>query len=109
MNWDKLMDVIDYEAVVADFNTKLVTQLRSHGAEFEYLEMWVPDPDPARSILNMVEAAQAYGQREIQVRVAETTLSRAGVDMLRAEIGRLGKISLTTSGDTHWLVSVTGL
>ena len=35
--------------------------------EADYLEMWVPDDDPVKSLLNMVEAAEAYGRDEIAI------------------------------------------
>lgn len=102
------MDILDYEKAVADFNEKLLTQLRSHGAEEDYLEMWVPDEDPAKSILNMVEAAKTYGRQGIVVRVSKATLPQVQMQLLRAEAEPLGQLSAEDDGD-NWIIRVTGL
>jgi len=97
-----------YEQLVEDFNRKLLTQLRGHGAEAEYLEMWVPDEDPVKSIVNMVEAASAYGQAELRVSVAEATLPRARHAALAAELGAFGRVDIRPSGERSEIV-VTGI
>jgi hypothetical protein len=99
------MDALSYEEIVGDFQSKLVTQLRSHGSSIEYLEMWVPDADPVRSILNMIEAAQAYGQSDLKLRVGKSTLSAAQIEELRAEAASLASVSIAAE-EAAWLVSV---
>lgn len=86
------MEVLSYEQLVADFETKLLTQLRSFGAGAEYLEMWVPDQDPVKSILNMVEAAEAYGRSDLAVKVDAATLPSNQIGALVSEIGTLGRV-----------------
>lgn len=93
------MEVLDYERLVADFETKLVTQLRKFGADAEYLEMWVPDQDPVKSILNMVEAAEAFGQAEIAVSVASGMMPPDRIDTLVAQVGSLGKVAISAAAD----------
>ncbi|MDB5599486.1 MAG: hypothetical protein JWN71_1530 [Xanthobacteraceae bacterium] len=86
------MEVLDYDQLVAEFESKLVTQLRSFGADAaEYLEMWVPDENPVKSILNMVEAAEAYGRSDIAVRIGPNTLTADQLKELVAHIGKLGR------------------
>ena len=89
------MEVLDYERLVADFETRLVTQLRKFGTDAEYLEMWVPDQDPVKSILNMVEAAEAFGQDEIAVRVSSETMPPDRIDALVTQVSSLGKIAVS--------------
>ncbi len=99
---DKLgcdVEVLDYERLVADFEAKLVTQLRKFGTDAEYLEMWVPDENPVKSILNMVEAAEAYGQDEIAVRIASNTMPPSRVNELVAQIGKLGCVDVRPGAD----------
>ena len=86
------MEVLNYEQLVADFEIKLLTQLRNFGSDAEYLEMWVPDEDPVMSILNMVEAAEAFGRNEIAVQVGVNTLPVDRVNDLIARIGELGQV-----------------
>jgi len=100
--------VLAYEDLVEDFNRSLVTQLRRHGAEAEYLETWVPDEDPVKSIVNMVEAAGAYGRDELRVSVAAATLPAARHAALRAELGALGRVEIRPAGERSEIV-VTGI
>jgi hypothetical protein len=88
------VDVLDYEELVADFESRLVTQLRRHGANADYLETWVPDDDFAKSLLNMVEAASASGCGEIAVRVSSSTQPPGQIEKLKREIGALGTVSV---------------
>jgi hypothetical protein len=102
------VDVLNYEALVANFESKLLTQLRSFGADAEYLEMWVPDQDPVKSILNMVEAAESFGQREVAIRVAAKTLPANRVDVLVAEVGNLACVDVQPE-DEGMLIVVTNI
>ncbi len=88
------MEVLDYEQLVADFETKLVTQLRNFGANAEYLEIWVPDENRVKSILNMVEAAEAYGRGAISVRVAAKSMPSERIDELVKQVGSLGSVAV---------------
>lgn len=75
---------LNYEELVEDFNRKLLTQLRGHSSDAEYLETWVPEEDPVKSILNMVESAQAYGRNEVRLSVSKTTMnSQQRQDLLK--------------------------
>ena len=100
--------VLAYEELVEDFNRKLLTQLRGHGAEAEYLEMWVPDDDPVKSIVNMVEAAGAYGRSELRVSVTAATLPAERHAALAAELGALGRVEIRPAGERSEIV-VTGI
>jgi hypothetical protein len=100
------VEVLDYEQLVADFEAKLVTQLRKFGADAEYLEMWVPDENRVKSILNMVEAAEAYGRDTIAVRVAADTMPQDRIDELVRQIGNLGSVAVERSQDKV-LITVT--
>jgi hypothetical protein len=103
------VEVLNYEDLVADFQTKLVTQLRNFGSTAEYLEMWVPDDDAVKSILNMVEAAEAYGRSDIAVRVSAGTLPGDRIDALVSEIGALGRVEARPcDGGTLIVVSNIG-
>jgi hypothetical protein len=87
---------IDYEATVARFTDSLLTNLRGHGAEAACLEGWVPDADPVRSLLNMVETAELAGEASITIRFAAATLDPAGRDTLLAAVSDLGQARLDT-------------
>lgn len=103
---------LSYEELVRAFEEALVTKLRGHGAEADYLEMWVPDEDPVKSLLNMVEAAEAYGRDEIAVEVAAETLTDRQADELLAILRDMGAARITariTASGAGRLIEVTGM
>src|SRR5262245_32865970 len=75
--------IIDYDKTAAEYEASLVTKLRGHGAG-DFLEHWVPDPDPALGIFNMIEAAWTAGREELELSVARVTLKAEAVEKLRA-------------------------
>jgi len=91
--------ILDYEALMADFNAKLVTQLRGHAADNEYLETWVPDEDPVKSILNMVEAALSSGLDKMQIRFAAATMTERQRADLLTEVGAIARATLSAQGN----------
>jgi len=99
---------LNYEVLVQAFEESLVTKLRGHGAEADYLEMWVPDEDPVKSILNMVEAAEAYGRDDIVIEVSAATLSAPRLEELAAVLSTMGSATITATADGR-LIEVTGL
>ena len=92
------MEILNYKELVSSFQARLLTQLRKHVADAEYLEMWVPDEDPITSILNMVEAAQAYGREELAVFVETDVLSSNQIPALAARVGRAGFSACRVAG-----------
>jgi hypothetical protein len=96
--------VLDFESLTADFNQKLLTQLRGHSADNQYLETWVPDEDPVKSILNMVEAALSSGLEIVRVRIASSTLNKTQRDALLAELGTIVKARLVDEGSDYELL-----
>ncbi len=99
---------LSYEDLVHAFEEALMTKLRGHAAEADYLEMWVPDEDPVKSLLNMVEAAQAYGSNEIAIQVAAKTLAEERVNELFGILSDIGTVEITPR-PSGWLIEVREL
>jgi hypothetical protein len=87
-------EVFDYEVMVERYNTALFNTLRHHLASDE-LDTWVPDDDPLRSILNMIEAAESSGLASLAVRVGPATLASLDLEGLRAQLSGLGRVEIT--------------
>lgn len=100
--------LIDYDRLTAEFSQSLVTTLRGHKPAADYLEIWVPDEDPVKGILNMVEAAQVSGQDAITLQVSGKTLPSARHDELRDELAAIGNVQIE-SVDGKTVVSVAAL
>jgi hypothetical protein len=100
-----IVQPLNYERLAADFANDLLHNLRNHGAAEDCLETWVPDEDPVKSILNMVEAAQSADIQEIAIEVSRTTLPDARVPELRGLLAGLGNVEFRDTG-TAWIVTV---
>lgn len=103
-----MTDPIDYEALVESYNDRLLNQLRGHAVDHAFLEMWVPDEDPVNSILNMVEAAEAYGTNGFSLRLRDATLSSESRSSLLAAIDSIATTRIETEKE-HVLVHVSDI
>jgi hypothetical protein len=104
----RLTTMLNYEELMADFNHKLMTQLRGHSADNEYLETWVPDEDPVLSILNMVEAAQSSGLEAMKVHFDAKTMNETQRTTLLDEVSKIAEAQLSASAGGYDLV-VSGI
>jgi hypothetical protein len=86
--------LLDYESLLAEYETGLFTKLRGFGPAAEFLETWVPDEDPVKSLLNMVEAAEMFGQSTLSVCVGPSTASSLDLKALEAMASRLGAVQI---------------
>lgn len=69
----------EYEKLVGMFEDALLTELRGHGASSDFLRTWVPDPDAAKSLINMADAAAIESVPYFEVDIAARLLSPAAV------------------------------
>ena len=91
-------EILDYEKLVEDYNASLFATLRHHRSS-EALEIWVPDDDPGKSILNMIEAAELAGVAELHIRVGPQTLARLNIGALEDAANRHGDFAFERDGD----------
>ncbi len=90
---------IQYETLVAEFRDGLLNASRCHTASQDFLEIWVPDEDPVRGILNMAESAEAVGRPDIAVRVGLDTLPTERHGELLGLLSALGHASIDAGAD----------
>ncbi len=98
-------EVLDYEQLVNDYNASLAKILRHHQS-VGALEIWVPDDDPTKSILNMVEAAEITGLGELFLRVGAQTAAVFDPEAFRKAAALLGTVEIQKEGEAL-MVSVT--
>jgi len=91
---------VDYEAVAARFEDALFEKLRQHSVENAFLEFWVPDADPLKGIVSMVDSARIAGFDRITIRFTNESVPAARVGELRERLGDIGAIEIdaATSG-----------
>ena len=94
--------VIDYDRAAADYEASLVTKLRGHGAG-NFLENWVPDPDPALGIFNMIEAAWTGGRDRLEILVSRSTLDASALERLKESAAVIADVRVTSAGEQHRL------
>jgi hypothetical protein len=88
------VNVVDYEQVTRTYESGLSTQLRGFRGGARFLEHWVHDPDPVKSIVNIIEAAETAGLADVTVVVGARTcgaLDTAQLGKLAAGLGQVAK------------------
>lgn len=89
------MDIINYKQLVTDYNEALINVLRGFRPKYEFLNIWVPDADSDKSIINLLEAAQIEGENEVSLLLDQQTLDNLDLTVLIQEAAELGQV------DTH--------
>jgi hypothetical protein len=86
-------NVVDYEQVTGSYETTLNTQLRGFRGGARFLEHWVHDPDPVKSVINMIEAAATDGLTDVTVLLGPRTQAALDTDRLDRLAGALGEVT----------------
>ncbi|MEK8019661.1 MAG: hypothetical protein VSS75_022535, partial [Candidatus Parabeggiatoa sp.] len=102
------LDIIDYQQLVTDYNEALVNVLRGFRPKYEFLDIWVPDAEPDKSILNLLEAAQIEGENEVSLFLEEKLLDELDIKTLIQEASKLGEIN-TRETEQGFIFQVSGL
>jgi hypothetical protein len=75
--------VIDLEEITENYAGGLVDQLRQFGVGYDIFETWVPDPNPAKSIVNLVDASVEAGSSVcLKIKVSKTLMESLSVEDL---------------------------
>lgn len=90
---------LNYESLVENYESGLSTQLRGFKSGPDFLETWVHDSDPRRSVLGIFEAAKDAGLEELALELAFDTVSSLNVSSLGTELRQLGEVRIGTSPD----------
>jgi len=88
----------EYENLVNLFENSLLTELRGHGSSGEFLRSWVPDPDPAKSLINMADAAELENVAEFEVEISAQTLPSQGLGELSTALKGAFTVKSTDAG-----------
>ena len=86
-------NVIDYEQVTGAYEATLNTQLRGFRGGARFLEHWVHDPDPVKSVINMIEAAATDGLVDVTVFLGPRTQAALDMGRLDEQAGALGEVT----------------
>ena len=101
-------EVIDYDALYADYSQSLVDTLRGFSAKVPGLELWVPDENLRVSLRNLLDSAASLGRAAVCLKLGDTTAQQLSEAEL-SELGRaFGQVRLERQG-TALLFEVSGL
>ncbi len=92
--------VVDYETVAARFEEALLEKLRHHGVEDAFLEFWVPDADPLKGIVGMVDSARIAGFDRITIRFTSKSVPTNRLGELGERLKDIGEIAVELAGDS---------
>jgi hypothetical protein len=90
---------LNYESLVEGYEQGLSTQLRGFKSGPDFLETWVYDSDPRRSVLGIFEAAKDAGIEELGLEVGFSSLGELNVSGLSAELRAFGEVRIATSAE----------
>ena len=91
---------ISLDEIIESYERGLLDQLRGFGVEGELFETWVPDPDPTKSILNLVESAVAAGiSAQLSIRVSEAIIDNVCLQTLSDELKGLAQMRVEALND----------
>ena len=101
--------VIDLDKMIQSYETDLVDKLRHFGLEADIFETWVPDSDPVKSILNLVDSAgEANSDVALEIRASTTILDHAALSLLGKSLG--DRIEVNSSSELDYVtILVSGI
>lgn len=84
---------LNYSALVKDYNDSLNTKLRGFRPAADFLEMWVPDADHSKSLLNMFEAAEMGGVSEFSIVIDANIVKDIDLEQLAVQAASVVKLT----------------
>ncbi len=80
-------EIIDYDALYADYSQSLVDTLRGFSPKVNGLELWVPDENLRVSLRNLLDSAASLGRASVCLRFGAATAAQLSEAQL-LELGR---------------------
>ena len=92
---------INLDEVIESYETGLVDKLRQFGVGGDLFETWVPDPNPAKSIINLMDASHDAGlPANLVVVASRKILDHLALANLRSELDGRANIEILDQGDS---------
>ena len=102
------VEVIDYDALYADYSVSLVDTLRGFSPKVPGLELWVPDENLRVSLRNLLDSAANLGRASVCLQLGERTAEQLSEAQL-LELGQnFGQARVEKRGAVVWF-EVSGL
>lgn len=98
-----MIPTIDYDKLVHAYHESLTTVLRGFTAGEAFLDIWVPDDDPHKSILNLVESGETAGLDGIVISIGANTHQSLDLARLSRMLEGFGTTQMTDDGEVFLL------
>lgn len=94
--------MLDLDMLTESYNRMLIERLRGFGFDEDFLGLWVPDEDPLRNLVSLLEAAASHGLAELAVAVSADYRRKLDEPLLMAALAPLGtaRFEATPTGMT---------
>lgn len=95
MNVELAQDpIINYEELVHNYTESLTTVLRNFKPAVDFLETWVHDEDPVKSILNIIESAAEARVKNVTLLLGAKTLKMLNLKKIEELAKSFGKVQI---------------
>jgi len=102
-------DVLDYDNLVRDYRAGLIDRLRGFSVAHAFLELWVPDDDLHRSLVNLVQAAREANRDELDLRLGPSTAEGLDEARLRAAMRHSANLTVIRDAAGGMLLRLAGI
>jgi hypothetical protein len=92
---------INYDDLVRNYWDGLTSTLRGFKGGEEFLDLWVPDEDIIKSLINLIEAAQDSNQDEFVLFLQRDTIDKVDLEFFINSLSSLGKVEIGEDKDTY--------
>ena len=100
--------VINFDEITSNYESGLVDKLRHFGLEGEFLETWVPDPNPVKSVINLADsAAEAELGSAMELRLPRQTIEGKILDDLVGQLMKTLDVAVDNTAQ-HTIIVLSG-
>jgi len=93
---------IDFEKLLKDYNSELVTKLRGFNDQIDYLQYWVPDSNKTTSLLNLVDALYEAGKLNFSILILK--VDKKLINQIKKISKKIGNIEIKKENKNYKII-----
>tara|TARA_Y100000588_G_scaffold217066_1_gene230938 strand:- start:2394 stop:2714 length:321 start_codon:yes stop_codon:yes gene_type:complete len=98
----------NYEDLLKDYEHSIENKLRGFRQSFEMLDLWVPDEDHEKSILNLIESVQISGIQKFSIALNDNILEKIDIEALHKTLSLFVNLEFVDS-DNGMEIKILGI
>ncbi len=87
----------NYEDLLTDYQNNIENKLRGFRQPFDMLDLWVPDEDHQKSILNLIESVQISGNETFTISLNKQILANIDLHALEKTLSSFVNLEIVSS------------